>query len=82
MDDYRGLFWRRPGLALAFAAPLHSLAGIPLTVGFIAKFYAVAAGVDGGHGVLLGTLVAGSIIGLYYYLRIIVAMTAAAGRGA
>lgn len=51
-------------------------AGIPLTVGFIAKFYAVASGVDGHNGVLLGTLVAGSIIGLYYYLRIIVAMAA------
>jgi NADH-quinone oxidoreductase subunit N len=78
IDDYRGLFWLRPGLALAFAAALLSLAGIPLTIGFIAKFYAVASGVDGGHGVLLGTLVAGSIIGLYYYLRIIVTMTAPA----
>src|SRR6185437_1361746 len=67
---------RAPGLSLAFAASLLSLAGIPLTAGFIAKFYAVASGVDGRHGVLLGTLVAGSIIGLYYYLRIIVAMAA------
>lgn len=76
IDDYRGLFWLRPGLSLAFAAALLSLAGIPLTIGFIAKFYAVASGVDGHNGVLLGTLVAGSIIGLYYYLRIIVAMAA------
>jgi len=38
----------------------------------------MASGVDGHRGILLGTLVAGSIIGLYYYLRIIVAMTAAA----
>lgn len=36
----------------------------------------LASGVDGRHGVLLGTLVAGSIIGLYYYLRIIVTMAA------
>lgn len=76
MDDYRGLFWRRPGLSLAFAAAWLSLAGIPLAIGFIAKFHAVASGVDGRHGILLGTLVAGSIIGLYYYRRIIVAMTA------
>lgn len=76
VEDYRGLFWLRPGLSLAFAAALLSLAGIPLTVGFIAKFYAMAAGVDGRHGILLGTLVAGSIIGLYYYLRIVVAMAA------
>jgi NADH:ubiquinone oxidoreductase subunit 2 (subunit N) len=31
VDDYRGLLWRRPGLALAFAAALLSVAGIPLT---------------------------------------------------
>src|SRR6185312_17310988 len=76
VDDYRGLFWLRPGLSLAFTAALLSLAGIPLTIGFIAKFYAVASGVDGDHGVLLGTLAAGSIIGLYYYLRVIIAMAA------
>ena len=52
------------------------LSGIPLTLGFIAKFYAVGSGVDGHHGVLLGALVAGSIIELYYYLRIIVVMAA------
>jgi NADH-quinone oxidoreductase subunit N len=38
----------------------------------------VASGVDGHQGVLLGTRVPGSIIGSYYYLRIIVAMTAPA----
>jgi len=38
VDDYRGLFWLRPGPSLAFAAALLSLAGIPLTIGFIAKF--------------------------------------------
>jgi NADH-quinone oxidoreductase subunit N len=59
VDDYRGLFWLRPALSLAFAAALLSLAGFPLTIGFIAKFHAVASGVDGHHGVLLGSLVAG-----------------------
>jgi len=38
----------------------------------------VASGVGGDHGVPLGTLVAGSIIGLYYYLRVITAMAAPA----
>lgn len=66
-------------LELGLCRPLLSLAGIPLTLGFIAKLHAVASGVRGGHGILLGTLVAGSIIGLYYYLRIIVAMTVSAG---
>lgn len=71
--DYRGLFWTRPQLAAVFAAMLLSLAGIPLTVGFIAKFYAFAAGVGADLTGPVAALVAGSIIGLYYYLRIIVA---------
>ncbi|HVS76874.1 MAG TPA: hypothetical protein VHE11_08070, partial [Steroidobacteraceae bacterium] len=49
---------------------------MPLTVGFIAKLYTMASGVDGRHGVLPGTLMAGGGVSLYYYLRIIVAMTA------
>lgn len=76
-DDYRGLFWCHPWLALAFAAMLLSLAGIPLTLGFIAKFYAVASGVSENLWVPVGALVIGSVIGLYYYLRIIVVMLAA-----
>ena len=38
LDDYRGLFWRRPALALVFPVMLLSLAGIPLTAGFLGKF--------------------------------------------
>ena len=41
---YRGLFWRRPVIAGVFTVMLLSLAGIPLTAGFIGKFYVVAAG--------------------------------------
>ena len=39
LEDYRGLFWRRPALAAVFTAMLFSLAGIPLTAGFVGKFY-------------------------------------------
>ncbi len=39
IKEYRGLFWRNPLLAATFIAMLLSLAGIPLTVGFIGKFY-------------------------------------------
>jgi NADH-quinone oxidoreductase subunit N len=74
LEDYRGLFWARPWLALAFAAMLLSLAGIPLTLGFIAKFYAVASGVSANLWIPVAALVIGSVVGLYYYLRIIVAM--------
>ena len=74
LADYRGLFWRRPWLAGMFTAMLLSLAGIPLTMGFIAKFYAVTAGVGGSLWLLVIVLVIGSAIGLFYYLRIIAAM--------
>ena len=39
IESYRGLFWRRPVLAATFTAMLLSLAGIPMTARFIAKFY-------------------------------------------
>ena len=74
LGDYQGLFWRRPYLAGVFSAMLLSLAGIPLTAGFIGKFYIMAAGVAGALWLLLAVLVVGSTIGLFYYLRIIVTM--------
>lgn len=74
---YQGLFWRRPWLAAAFTTMLLSLAGIPLTVGFVGKFYIVAAGVDAALWLLLGAVIVGSVIGLYYYLRLVVVMYAA-----
>jgi len=76
MEDFGGLLWRRPAMAAAFAAMLLSLAGIPLTAGFFAKFYVIAAGAGAGRWALLFVLVAGSTIGLSYYLRIVVAMCA------
>ena len=76
--SYRGLGTRRPWLAAVFAVALFSLAGIPLTVGFIGKFYLVTAGAAASLWVLLVVLVVGSTISLYYYTRIIVAMYARA----
>jgi NADH-quinone oxidoreductase subunit N len=76
IDDYRGLFWRRPLVAGVFTTMLLSLAGIPLTAGFLGKFYIIAAGASESRWVLLFTLVVSSTIGLFYYLRVIVAMYA------
>jgi NADH-quinone oxidoreductase subunit N len=73
-DDYRGLFWRRPVLAGIFTAMLLSLAGIPVTAGFIGKFYVVAAGASAAQWALIVILVVSSAIGLFYYLRIMVVM--------
>jgi NADH-quinone oxidoreductase subunit N len=71
---YRGLFWQRPWLAAAFTLMLLSLAGIPLTAGFIGKFYIFASAADSRLWGLLFAIIVGSGLGLYYYLRIIVAM--------
>ncbi len=76
IDDYRGLFWNRPGLAIAFSITLLSLAGIPFTAGFIGKFFIVIAGVGSALWTLVTILVVNSAIGLYYYLRIMTAMYA------
>jgi NADH-quinone oxidoreductase subunit N len=74
MEDYTGLAWRSPWLAGVFTVMLLSLAGIPLTAGFVAKFYLVAAGVGSALWVLVLVLVINSAIGLFYYLRIIIAI--------
>lgn len=74
VSDFQGLFWRSPWLAAIFTGMLLSLAGIPLTAGFIGKFYIFFAGVESSLWVLLFVLVIGSGMGLYYYLRIIYAM--------
>jgi hypothetical protein len=69
MDDYKALFWSRPWLAGALTLMLLSLAGIPLTAGFVGKFYAIMAGFEGGVWWLVLALVLNSALGIYYYLR-------------
>ena len=72
---YAGLFWRHPLLAAALTTALLSLAGIPLTAGFIAKFYLFVAGIEGTLWGLVWAMILGSAISIYYYLRIVFAMT-------
>ncbi|MES1928416.1 NADH dehydrogenase subunit N [Salinisphaera dokdonensis CL-ES53] len=74
LHHYRGLFWRRPYLAAVFTVMMLSLAGIPMTAGFLGKFYVIAVSVESGLWWLAGGIVAGSAIGLYYYLRMMVIM--------
>ena len=76
LQDYAGLFWRRPVLASIFTLMLFSLAGIPVTAGFLAKFYVVTAGASAGIWALILILVIASVIGLFYYLRVVVTMYA------
>jgi len=75
VSDLRGLFWIRPGLAAVMTLALLSLAGIPPAIGFIAKMYIMAAGIHTNLWWLIGTMVASSIIGLFYYLNIIIVMS-------
>jgi NADH-quinone oxidoreductase subunit N len=72
--EYRGLFWRRPYLTAVMTVMMLSLAGIPLTAGFIGKFYIIATGVESHLWWLTGALVLGSAIGVFYYLRVMVTL--------
>lgn len=74
LEDYRGLGRRRPWLAGVFTVALLSLAGIPITAGFIGKFLLVDAGAGASRWALVVVLVLTSTIGLFYYLRVIVIM--------
>jgi len=71
---YRGLYWRHPVLAIVMTIALLSLAGIPATIGFIGKLYVILAAIGSNLWWLLGTLVVGSAISLYYYLRVMVSL--------
>ena len=72
--SYRGLFWHRPILSAVMTVMMLSLAGIPMTLGFIGKFYILAVGVQANLWWLTGAVVVGSAIGLYYYLRVAVSL--------
>jgi NADH-quinone oxidoreductase subunit N len=74
LEDYQGLFWRHPKIATVFTAMLLSLAGIPLTAGFVGKFYVIASGAHAQLWWLVLVLAASSVIGLYYYIKIIAVM--------
>jgi NADH-quinone oxidoreductase subunit N len=78
IEDYKGLFWKRPWIAIVFTLSMLSLAGIPVTAGFIAKFYVILEGMKAGLMVLVFSMIINSVIGLYYYLRVITTMFSAA----
>jgi NADH-quinone oxidoreductase subunit N len=77
LEDYRGLFWRRPVIASVFTAALFSLAGIPATMGFVGKFYVLDAGAAAAAWPLIIILVVTSVAGLFYYLRVVVTLYSA-----
>jgi NADH-quinone oxidoreductase subunit N len=74
LDAYRGLARRRPGLALTFTVFLLAQAGVPLTAGFLAKFYVISAAVDSNSYALAIIAMLSSVVSAFLYLRVVVAM--------
>lgn len=79
LGAFEGLFWRNPVQASALTVAMLSFAGIPLTAGFIGKFYLITLSIQSQLWILLTALVLGSAIAIYYYLRIIFAMSKTSG---
>ena len=74
IDHFNGLAKSNPLMAFVMAVALFSLAGIPPTAGFFAKYYIfTAAFMAGNPGLVLIAIIA-SLIGVYYYFRIVIAM--------
>lgn len=74
IERYAGLGFRRPLLAMAMAAFMLSLAGVPPLVGFAGKFYVFSAAVNQGYIGLAVIGVLNSVVSAYYYLWVIVTM--------
>ncbi|OCC14612.1 NADH-ubiquinone oxidoreductase chain N [Dissulfuribacter thermophilus] len=71
LEDYRGLGYKYPGLSFLISLFLVAMAGLPPTAGFIGKFYVFAAAIRSGYIVLAALGILTSVIGAYYYLRVI-----------
>jgi NADH-quinone oxidoreductase subunit N len=74
LDRFAGLAQRRPVAALAMGVLMLSLGGIPPTAGFMGKLLIFRSAVDSGQVVLAIVGVLSSLVGLYYYLRVVVYM--------
>ena len=74
IKDYTGLGYRHPIAAVALSLFLFSLAGIPPTAGFMGKFYLFSAAIDAGYLGLAIIGVLNSVVSVYFYLKVTVAM--------
>ncbi|CEL12529.1 NADH-quinone oxidoreductase chain N [Candidatus Portiera aleyrodidarum] len=71
LSYYKGLFWSQPDLAIILTLLLLSLAGIPITAGFIGKIYILLTAINYQLWLIIISIIIGNSIGIYYYLRII-----------
>ncbi|MDQ3046067.1 MAG: NADH-quinone oxidoreductase subunit N [Bacteroidota bacterium] len=74
IDSFNGLGKSNPFLALVMTIALLSLAGIPPTAGFFAKYYIFTAAFQAGYAGLVLIAIIASLVGVYYYFRILIAM--------
>jgi NADH-quinone oxidoreductase subunit N len=74
IDDLAGMGWERPLLGISMFVFMLGFAGLPLTGGFFAKFYAFAAAYQTGWWWLMLVGVAATVVSLYYYLAVIRSM--------
>lgn len=74
VDTFNGLFKKNPILAVAMSIALLSLAGIPPFPGFFGKYMVFALAIENGYTWLVVIAIITSLIGVFYYFRIIIAM--------
>jgi NADH-quinone oxidoreductase subunit N len=74
IENYSGLAYKHPIIALTMTIFLLSLGGLPPLAGFVAKFYIFSAALKEGYLILVIIAVLNSAISLYYYLKVIVFM--------
>ena len=74
IENYSGLAYKHPILALSMTVFLLSLGGLPPFAGFVAKFYIFSAAMEEGFVTLVIIAVLNSAISFYYYLKVVVFM--------
>jgi NADH-quinone oxidoreductase subunit N len=74
LEEYRGLGYSNPLAGAALALAMFSLAGIPPTAGFMAKFGVFAAALRGGESVLALAGILTALVGVFFYLRVVVTL--------
>lgn len=74
MNDYNGLYYTNPKLALAMMIAMFSLGGIPPTAGFFSKLFVFMTAMQQGHVLLVFLAFLNTVISLYYYLLVVKAM--------
>jgi NADH-quinone oxidoreductase subunit N len=74
VDNFNGLYKKKPLFAVAMTIALFSLAGIPPLPGFFGKYMVFALAIQNGFTPLVILAIITSLIGVYFYFRVIIAM--------